>query len=101
MAEIPKTVLTHGGVRERMHAARTAARGESWGKAVYSRLDGAAAADELATRLYLSSKADKRYVLRLCRLCLFRHLSRFANGRQTNVCMDAAADTPGLEIVFG
>ena len=30
-----------GGVRERMHAARTAARGESWDHALYSRLDGA------------------------------------------------------------
>ena len=39
-----------GGVRERMHAARTAARGESWDKAVYSRLDAAASAAELAAR---------------------------------------------------
>jgi len=39
-----------GGVRERMHAARTAARGESWDKAVYSRLDAAASAEELAAR---------------------------------------------------
>ena len=40
----------HGGVRERMHAARTAARGEEWDKAIYSRLDGAATAAELAAR---------------------------------------------------
>ena len=40
----------HGGVRERMHAARTAARGEDWDKAIYSRLDGAATAEELAAR---------------------------------------------------
>ena len=39
-----------GGVRERMHAARTAARGESWDKGVFSRLDGAATAAELAAR---------------------------------------------------
>ena len=39
-----------GGVRERMHAVRTAARGESWDKAVYSRLDAAASAAELAAR---------------------------------------------------
>ena len=39
-----------GGVRERMHAARTAARGEEWDKSVYSRLDGAATAEELAAR---------------------------------------------------
>ena len=36
-----------GGVRERMHAARTAARGDGWDKSVYSRLDGAATASEL------------------------------------------------------
>ena len=40
----------HGGVRERMHAARTAARGEDWDRAIYSRLDGAATAEELAAR---------------------------------------------------
>jgi len=39
-----------GGVRERMHAARTAARGEEWDTAIYSRLDGAATARELAAR---------------------------------------------------
>ena len=40
----------HGGVRERMHDARTAARGEDWDKAIYSRLDGAATVEELAAR---------------------------------------------------
>ena len=40
----------HGGVRERMHVARTAARGEEWDKVIYSRLDGAAKAEELAVR---------------------------------------------------
>ena len=40
----------HGGVRERMHAARTAARGEEWDKSVHSRLDAAADAVELAAR---------------------------------------------------
>lgn len=40
----------HGGVRERMHAARTAARGEEWDKAAYSRLDSAATPAELAAR---------------------------------------------------
>ena len=39
-----------GGVRERMHAARTAARGEDWDKSVYSRLDGAENGAELETR---------------------------------------------------
>jgi len=37
-------------VRERMHAARTAVRGESWDKTLYSRLDGAVTAEELAAR---------------------------------------------------
>ena len=41
----------HGGVRERMHAARTAVRGDEWDKAIYSRLDGAVNAAELAERL--------------------------------------------------
>ena len=39
-----------GGVRERMHAARTAARGESWDKGIYSRLDGAITLADLETR---------------------------------------------------
>ena len=40
----------HGGIRERMHAARTAVRSEDWDKSVYSRLDAAATAGELAAR---------------------------------------------------
>ena len=39
-----------GGVRERMHAARTAARGEEWDSAIYSRLVGAKTAAELDAR---------------------------------------------------
>ena len=41
----------NGGVRERMHAARTEARGESWDKAVYSMLDLAASPADLESRL--------------------------------------------------
>ena len=41
---------SHGGVRERMHAARTAARGDDWDRALYSRLDGAKTAEELSAR---------------------------------------------------
>ncbi len=37
----------YGGVRERMHAARTAVRGEEWDKGIYSRLDDAKTAAEL------------------------------------------------------
>lgn len=40
-----------GGVRERMHAARTAVRGESWDKAIFSRLDGAATLGDLTMRM--------------------------------------------------
>ncbi len=40
----------HGGVGERMHAARTAARGEQWDKSVFSRLDGANTPGELEQR---------------------------------------------------
>lgn len=41
----------HGGVRERMHAARTAARGEDWDKTIYSRLDAASNEAELKARV--------------------------------------------------
>jgi four helix bundle suffix protein len=37
----------HGGVRERMHAARTAARGEAWDKELYSKLAAAKASEDL------------------------------------------------------
>ena len=40
----------HGGVRERMHAARTAARSEEWDKSVFSRLEGADSVEELEKR---------------------------------------------------
>ena len=33
-----------------MHAARTAARGEAWDKAIYSRLDAAGTPEDLAAR---------------------------------------------------
>lgn len=38
-----------GGVRERMHAVRTAARGENWKTGVYSRLDAAGDVAELTS----------------------------------------------------
>ncbi|MBQ7651395.1 MAG: four helix bundle suffix domain-containing protein, partial [Victivallales bacterium] len=40
----------YGGVRERMHAARTAARAEDWDKSLYSRLDVARTLDELEAK---------------------------------------------------
>lgn len=42
---------THGGIRERMHAARTEARAASWNKAVYSALDLARTPEDLDARL--------------------------------------------------
>ena len=39
-----------GGVRERMHAARTAARGEEFEKGLYSHLAAAKDAEELAAK---------------------------------------------------
>ncbi len=41
----------HGGIRERMHAARTAARSEDWDKSIYSRLAAATTPEELAARV--------------------------------------------------
>ena len=41
----------HGGVRERMHAARIEARGEEWEKAVYSMLALAGTEEELEERV--------------------------------------------------
>lgn len=41
----------HGGVRERMHAARTEARGESWDNAAYSMLDLSTTPADLEARL--------------------------------------------------
>ena len=38
----------YGGVRERMHAARTATRGEEWDKSVYSLLEAATTPEDLA-----------------------------------------------------
>ena len=50
----------HGGVRERMHAACTAARGEDWDKGVYSRLDAAVdAADLMARASEIKRKVDQ------------------------------------------
>ena len=52
----------HGGVRERMHAARTAARGEEWDKGVYSRLDAASDVMELEARAAEINEQDNRDV---------------------------------------
>lgn len=50
----------HGGVRERMHAARTAARGEDWDKSLYSRLNAASTLEELSERVAeIKSRTDQ------------------------------------------
>lgn len=46
-----KDFKSHGGVRERMHAARTEIRGEEWDKAVYSMLNLADNLADLEMRL--------------------------------------------------
>ena len=53
----------HGGVRERMHAARTAARGEAWDKTLYSYLSAATTPSELAGR----EQAAKAQIARIVR----------------------------------
>lgn len=56
-----------GGVRERMHAARTAVRGESWDKAIYSRLDAAVTVEELAARVVEIKREAERVAVGLRR----------------------------------
>jgi len=52
MLERQETDFKHfGGVRERMHAARTAARAETWDTALYSKLDAAKTPPELDSAL--------------------------------------------------
>ena len=49
-----------GGVRERMHAARTAARAESWDKTLYSRLSSAKTPAELSAIVAeIKNRADR------------------------------------------
>ena len=50
----------HGGVRERMHAARTEARAETWDKGVYSMLDLATDSADLARRVAEIERAVRR-----------------------------------------
>ena len=58
-----------GGVRERMHAARTAARGESWDKSAFSKLETAKTSAELSAIVAeMKRKIDSSaYSLRLKR----------------------------------
>ena len=56
---------SHGGIRERMHDARTAARGADWEKAVFSHLSASGTPEELSRRTVEVEKAVERIRLRL------------------------------------
>lgn len=59
ITQLEEDFKKHGGIRERMYAARSEARGEDWGKAAYSRLAGAQSLDELTMR-YREMAAELR-----------------------------------------
>lgn len=59
IAQLEDDFKKHGGIRERMYAARSEARGEDWGKAAYSRLAGAQSLDDLTAR-YREMSAELR-----------------------------------------
>lgn len=48
LAALEKAFKEKGGIRERMHTARTEARADGWDKALYSKLDLAKDATALA-----------------------------------------------------
>ena len=50
----------HGGVRERMHAARTATRGANWEAALADWLGAAESVDDLAQRVAEAAEAARR-----------------------------------------
>lgn len=52
----------HGGVRERMHAARTATRSADWDKSLHSRLASATTPAELAARAREIKREVDRFV---------------------------------------
>ena len=51
IARLEEDFRRHGGIRERMYAARNEARAEDWGKVAYSRLVGANSTAELDAKL--------------------------------------------------
>ncbi len=57
----------HGGVRERMHAARSEARAEEWDKRLYSMLDLAQTPSELEERLLLAIDGARRAAASIAR----------------------------------
>ena len=61
IAYLEEDFKRHGGIRERMYAARSEARGEDWGKAAHSHLASAKSADELESR-YSEMAAELRHM---------------------------------------
>ena len=59
IAHLEEDFKKHGGVKERMYAARSEARAEDWGKAVYSRLAASQSLEELTAR-YREMSAELR-----------------------------------------
>lgn len=59
IAQLEEDFKKHGGIRERMYAARSESRGEDWGKVAYSRLAGAQSLDDLREH-YRAMTADLR-----------------------------------------
>ena len=59
IAQLEEDFKKHGGIKERMYAARSEARAEDWVKAAYSRLAAAQSLDELTAR-YREMSAELR-----------------------------------------
>ena len=65
MASQEDTFCQHGGIRERMRAAREAVRGEGWEAAAWSHLMGARSRQELAVRSAAMQSAVRGMAARL------------------------------------
>ena len=59
-ATLEEDFKNHGGIRERMHAARTATRGANWETALADWLGAAESADDLAQRVAEAAEAARR-----------------------------------------
>ena len=59
IAQLEEDFKRHGGIKERMYAARSESRAEDWGKAAYSRLAASQSLDELTAR-YREMSAELR-----------------------------------------
>ena len=59
IAQLEEDFKRHGGIKERMYAARSESRAEDWGKVAYSRLAASQSLDELTAR-YREMTAELR-----------------------------------------